>query len=139
MSLLRENEVEIQGPMERVRRRLLSDGVRRPAALPMWRRSITVPLPVAAAALVVVLGLAVSLTVFAFRPRIGMVRITKAPAGGTEIQIAAPLGNLEALLKSIDTQGSGQADVFTLPSRLRVQSVGEPFMGTESDLKKKTW
>ncbi len=131
---------DVKAPMERVRRALLAQSMRRPLVLPVWRRSMTVPLPLAAAAVVLVLLLSAFLAVSLLRPNVGVVRITKGPAGGTEIQIAAPLGTLEGFLKSVDTQESGGEAVIKIPKSIRLMPNGEPLMGKAGDfLRKKPW
>src|SRR5512142_3113022 len=65
-----------QEPMERVRRSLLAhDAAQTPRFLPFWRRSLSVPLPLAAGAAVLVLLLAASLMVALARSNVGTVRI----------------------------------------------------------------
>ncbi len=129
-----------QEPMERVRRSLLAhDAAQTPRFLPFWRRSLSVPLPLAAGAAALVLLLAASLMVALVRSNVGTVRITKAPAGGTEIQISAPIGNIETLLKSLDNSSSSQ-EVITLPNNYPLVPVGQPLMGKETELlRNKTW
>jgi anti-sigma factor RsiW len=131
-----ERPGEWREPMERVRRRLLAQSVRRPNVLPVWKRRVSLPLPLAAAAAAAVLILATALSFALFRSNVGMVRITKAPAGNTEIQIAAPIGALEGLLKSIDSQDSN-SDVITLPKKFHLIPVGEPLMGKEAEFLRK--
>ncbi len=123
-------------PMERVRARIMAHSVRLPILVPVWRRRLSVPVPMAAAAMFVVAVLAVALFFSLTHPNVGMVRITKAPAGGTEIQIAAPLGDLEGLLKNIGNQDTNP-DVMQLPKQLRLVPVGEPFMGRETEFSRK--
>ncbi len=138
--LLREGGArDLEGPMERIRERILSQGFRRPVVIPFWRRQLVVPIPIAGAVSALVVFLAFALVVSLFRQNIGTVQITRAPAGATEIRIAAPVGNLETLLKSFDTQDSNQ-DVITIPKDYRLSNVGEPFMGTEAELlRKRQW
>ncbi len=137
--LLGEEVPDHRGPMERIRERIISGDYARPPAIPFWRRSITVSMPVLGAAFSLVLLMAFSLVLALFRLNIGTVHITRAPAGATEIRIAAPVKNLESLLKSFETQDSGQ-DVIRIPKDYRLSTAGEPLMGTEADfLRKKTW
>jgi hypothetical protein len=125
--------------MERIRTRILSQSFRRPAALPFWRRQLVVPIPVVGAASALLVLMAFALVLALFRLNIGTVHITRAPAGATEIRIAAPVGNLENLLKSFEAQDSGQ-DVITIPKDYRLSTVGEPLMGTEAEfLRKRPW
>jgi anti-sigma factor RsiW len=137
--LRQEGAWDLQSPMERIRARILSQAAARPAAVPFWQRRLTVPVPAAAAAAVLVLLMAFALVLALFRMNIGTVHITRAPAGTTEIRIAAPVGNLENLLKTFETQDASQ-EVITIPNNYRLTPVGEPLMGTEDQfLRKKPW
>ncbi len=128
-----------QTPMERVRRHLMAWNMQRPLVQPFWKRRLSIPMPLAGVAAAVMLCLGMSLAYTLFRNDMGTVRITKAAAGGTEIQIAAPVEDLESLLKSMDTQDSAQ-DVIKLPKKFRLMPVGEPKMGKADEfLGKKTW
>ena len=136
-----EPPVDWRAPMERVRHALRTrvPPVRLPEA-PVWERKVSIPLPVAALAAAMVLFLGVTLAVTQLRPRIGLVRITKAPAGGTEIQISAPISELETLLKSVGAEDSAREDVILLPKNVRLLPVGEPRMGKAAEFPKvKTW
>jgi predicted anti-sigma-YlaC factor YlaD len=121
-----------RAPLERVRRRLLAQSTRRPFVIPIWKRSVSVPFPIVAGIAALLLLLACSLTVSLVRSNVGLVRITKVPSGGTEIQISAPIANLGSLLKSVDSQESPQ-DVFVIPNTYPLMPVGQPYMGKEAD------
>ena len=138
--LLREDvSHDPAGPMERIRTRILSQGIRRLSAPPFWRRRLSVPVPLAAGASAIVFLMAIALVLVLFRLNIGTVHITRAPAGTTEIKIAAPVGDLENLLKTFETQDASQ-DVITIPKDFRLTPVGEPLMGTEAEFpRKKPW
>ncbi len=139
-ALHREGEPDWKDPMERVRRGILAHAAARQAPSPFWRRKVPVPIPLAALAATIVLCLGVALAVVLFRSNVGLVRITKAPAGGTEIQIAAPIGDLEALIRSIGGEDPSKEDIITLPKNVRLIPVGEPRMGKANDFpRKKTW
>jgi hypothetical protein len=127
-------------PMERVRRTLRSQSSLRLREPPVWERRVSVPLPLAALAAALVLFFGIALAVTQLRPRIGLVRITKAPAGGTEIQISAPISELETLLKSVGAEDTAREDVIRLPKNVRLLPVGEPRMGKAAEFPKvKTW
>ncbi len=139
-ALHREGDLDWKGPMERVRRGILVHAAARPAPSPLWRRRVPVPIPVAALAAAVVLCLGVALAVSLFRSNVGLVRITKAPAGGTEIQIAAPIADLESLIRSIGGEDPSNEDIITLPKNVRLIPVGEPRMGKADEFPgKKSW
>ena len=141
-----ESAPDWKGPMERVRRGILARAAVRAAPEPVWRRKVSLPLPLAAAAAALVLCLGVALVVALLRSDVGLVRITKAPAGGTEIQIAAPIGDLEWLIKSIGGEEPALEDIIILPKNVRLMPVGEPRMGKADEFtrtpkasRKKTW
>jgi len=139
--ILREEPIaDWHAPMERVRRAMRTQAPpprREPA---VWERRVSVPLPVAALAAVLVLFFGVTLVVMQLRPRVGLVRITKAPAGGTEIQISAPISELETLLKSVGAEDTSREYVILLPKNMRLLPVGEPRMGKAAEFPKvKTW
>jgi hypothetical protein len=128
-----EGSPDWTGPMERVRRGLLARASSRPAPVRFWRRRLSVPVPVAAAAAAAVIGIASALTAVSLRGPVGHVRITRAPAGATEIQISAPIGDLETLLRSVGGGDASQEDVFTLPKNVLLYPVGEPRMGKAAE------
>ena len=99
----------------------------------MWRRAVAVPLPVAVLAAVLLLTLGVSLALTIVRTNIGFVRITRAPAGGTEYQFAVPVDKVEALLKSVGGGDASLEDVMTLPKNVKLIPVGEPRMGKAAE------
>jgi len=82
--VLRDEPItDVRGPMERVRlqlRKRVRPVLREPA---VWARRISLPLPLAALAAALILFFGITLAITQFRPRIGLVRITKAPAGCT--------------------------------------------------------
>ncbi len=132
-ALRADDPFDWQGARERVRLRL---GARMAAPLvarlPFWRRQVSVPLPLALLAAGLVIALGVSLSVSLSRASFGLVRITKAPTG-TEIQIAAPISDLESLLAKMGGADSSQESVLTLPKNVRLVPVGEPRMGLEAE------
>jgi anti-sigma factor RsiW len=138
--LLQQDDVgNWRAPMERVRRHLVARGMQERPAMPFWKRRLSIPTPVVGIAALLMLCLGMSLAYALLKNEMGTVRITKAPAGGTEIQIAAPVEDLESLLKSMDTQDSAP-DVIKLPKKFRLVPVGEPKMGKADEfLGKKTW
>ncbi len=139
-SLLESPVPDWRPAMERVRSSLVARGLARAPAAPVWRRSVSLPLPAAAAAAVVIILLAGALAVSVVRSSIGMVRITRQGASGTEIRIAAPVSDLESLLRSLDSDTSAPEDVITLPKDVQLVPVGEPLMGTETEMsRRKPW
>ncbi|HET6487997.1 MAG TPA: hypothetical protein VFH83_16335 [Spirochaetia bacterium] len=133
-TLRADDPFDWQGARERVRLRIAT---RVAAPIPVfvrptiWRRQVSIPLPVAVLAAGLVIALGITLATSLTRSNFGMVRITKAPAG-TEIQIAAPISDLESLLAKMGGDSS-QESVLTLPKNVRLVPVGEPRMGLEGD------
>ena len=129
-----------QAPMERVRAQLAQGASRRSREAALWARRVAIPFPIAALVAALLLFFGITLAVTQLRPRFGLVRITKAPAGGTEIQISAPISELETLLKSVGAEDATREDVILLPKNVRLLPVGEPRMGKAAEFPKvKTW
>ncbi len=105
--------------------------MRRPS---FWRARINVPAPAAAAALVFVLGLGGLLVFLGTRPSFPFMSIRRAPSGVTEVQVAAPIEDLEQLLKSLDRQLVNQEIIFNLPEDTTFIMIGEPKMLRAEDL-----
>ena len=63
----------------------------------------------------------------------GFIRITKAPAGGTEYQFAVPYDKVEALLKSVGGSDANIESVMTIPKNVKLMPVGEPRMGKAAE------
>jgi predicted anti-sigma-YlaC factor YlaD len=131
--LQEEPLLDWEEPMERVRRAIISRVPPVRGMAPVWRRHVLVPMPIAAFAAILVLGLGIALAVSLGRANIGFVRITKAPAGGTEYQFAIPADKVEALLKSVGGGDSSTESVMTLPKHVRLIPVGEPRMGRAAE------
>jgi predicted anti-sigma-YlaC factor YlaD len=139
-ALKEEPAADWHAPMERVRRALRAETPPRRHEPAVWERRVSLPLPVVALAAALVLFFGITLALTQLRPRIGLVRITKAPAGGTEIQISAPISELETLLKSVGAEDTAREDVILLPKNVRLLPVGEPRMGKAAEFPKvKTW
>ncbi len=95
------------------------------------RRRIPTPL------LIVLAG---ALAVSVVRSSFGMVRITREGSSGAEIRIAAPVSDLESLLKYVDKDASSLEDVIRLPKDVQLSSVGAPRMGKETEFsRRKPW
>ena len=139
--ILKEEQLpDWHAPMEHVRKALRAYTPPPHRGVPVWERRVSISLPVATLAAALVLFLGAMLLVTQLRPRVGLVRITKAPAGGTEIQIAAPISELETLLKSVGADDTAREDVILLPKNMRLLPVGAPRMGKAAGFPKvKTW
>ena len=73
-----------------------------------WRTRVAVPLPAAAAALAILLGLGVLLAIVTIRPSLPWMTIRRGPAGTTEVQVAAPIKDLESLIRSLESEPAAQ-------------------------------
>ena len=139
-SLLEAPVPDWRPAMERVRSRLVARGLARDRPTPVWHRRVSLPVPLAVAAALLVMVLAGALAVSVIRSSYGMVRITRQGSTGTEIRIAAPLNDLESLLRSVDEDAGSLEAVITLPKNVPLSSVGEPLMGKETEFpRRKGW
>jgi anti-sigma factor RsiW len=132
-SLLESPVPDWRPAMERVRSSLVSRGLAQEKTVPVWRRRVSLPVPLAVAAGLLVMLLAGALAVSVVRSSFGMVRITRHGSSGTEIRIAAPVSDLESLLRSVDKDTASPEDVITLPKDVQLLPVGEPRMGKEAE------
>ena len=124
-----DEEPSFQEAQRRTRERLSSiRPARRRRARRFWRTRIVVPLPAMAAMLLVLLGMGTILLLFATRPNFPFMSIRRQPSGITEVQVAAPIEDLEQLLKSLDQEPGNQQIVITLPDDTEFLQFGEPEM-----------
>jgi hypothetical protein len=118
-------EDSLQKTRERLNRDLAVSAWRRP---PFWRTRISVPLPAIAAMILVFVGMTGVLIFFSTRPNFPFMSIKRQPSGVTEVQVAAPIEDLEQLLKSLDQQTVSQQIVITLPEDTEFLQFSEPKM-----------
>ena len=136
--VLREAPIgDWQEPMERVRRAILTRVPPLPQPVPAWRRQVSLPLPLALLAAVLLIALGVSSALSFARTNVGFIKVTKAPAGGTEYQFAVPVDKVEALLKSVGGGDASLEAVLTLPKNVKLVPVGAPRMGKETEFSRK--
>ncbi len=133
--LAREPTPEPAGLPASVRQRLAqieSGSSSRPAAF--WRRRIALPLPAAAAGALAILALALALGLLSARKDLRRMSIRRSPAGTTEVEVAAPVRDLERLLRSLDQQQSpSQEVIITLPPNSNLILMGQPQLVREAD------
>jgi hypothetical protein len=101
------------------------------ARSPLWRRSVSLPLPVAAVAAAVMLVLAVMLT----KGLSGPVRQDPAIAGsrGLDIQGIIPVSGMNDILQYLGNEGPDDMVIIYLPESRRFTSSGEPVIVKEAD------
>ncbi len=104
---------------------------------PLWRRRITIPVPLALGAAALLLLLAFGLVHTAARGSIGTMRITTVPNGLKQVQIQAPLADLQQLLRSIETDASSREVIISLPEDSQMFSVGEPVLMRATELERR--
>ena len=136
-ALARGDEQAWRAPMERVRRGILMHTPLVRPRVSAWRRQVSLPLPIAVLAAALLLTFGISLAVLAMRQNMGYIRVTKAPAGGTEYQFAVPYDKVEALLKSMGGADANIESVMTIPKSVKLVPVGEPRMGRAREFLRK--
>jgi len=129
-TLLADEEPPVEGPFERTRQRLQS---RRSAGWrhhrrPLWRTRISIPVPAIAAVFAVLLGMGGLLVFLGTRPNFPFMSIKRQPSGITEVQVAAPIEDLEQLLKSLGSEPGHEQIIITLPEDTEFLQFGEPRM-----------
>jgi hypothetical protein len=129
-TLLADEEPPVAGPLARTRE-LLHD-LRSPDLMgrrrTLWRKRVSIPVPAMAAMLAVILGLGGLLIFLSTRPNFPFMSIKKQPSGITEVQVAAPIEDLEQLLKSLDSESGYDQIIITLPEDTEFLQFGEPKM-----------
>ena len=129
-ALLADAEPPVEGPLERTRERLhnrLSRRLRHRRRR-LWRMRISMPVPAIAAIFVVFLGMGGLLIFLTTRPNFPFMSIKRQPSGITEVQVAAPIEDLEQLLKSLDQEPGNEQIIITLPEDTEFLHFGEPRM-----------
>jgi len=123
--------------MEKVKRRIqitqVAESSIRP---PIWKRKIAVPVPLgigAVALLAVVFGL-YFLFFIPQRNNMRLVRIKTEPSGSTEVQVAAPIEDIEQLLKSLDKSQFSKEVIIKLPGNSKFNMIGEPAIMRETEI-----
>jgi anti-sigma factor RsiW len=134
-ALLRADpEPDLAAPMERVRQSVLAQGLAQPSPVArFWQRKVALPVPLAAAAVLLVMLLAGALVLALAQGSFGLIAISRPPAGGTEIRIAAPINDLNTLLGSLNQQAAFREDVIKLPKDVVLTPIGQPRMGKEQE------
>ncbi len=139
--LLEDESPDYLASMEKVKRRiqitqLASEGRRNReiAKIPWWHRKIEFPLPLAVAAMVLIVFLGFMLFFkMSSSNGVRMMRIKKEPSGITEVQVSAPIEDLEALLKTMDNSDFKKEVIIQLPPKSQFLMVGEPRIMREAE------
>ena len=116
-----------------IRQRLAQAESGSASRLPLWRRRIALPLPAAAAGALAILALALALGLLSARSDLRRMSIRRGPAGTTEVEVAAPVRDLERLLRSLDQQSPSQEVIITLPPNSNLILMGQAQLVREAD------
>ena len=99
----------------------------------VWKRRIALPVPAAAAAALAILALGVALAFMTGRTTLPWISIRHGPTGTTEVIVAAPIDDLEQLLRTLDQPPQTSGLFIRLPADSRLLMMGEPQLVREAD------
>ncbi|GEM_PF-1502127 len=136
--LLEENDPEYIESMENVKRRIqismVADNYFFGRLNSFWKRKVVLPLPIAIAAIVLFFFVGVFLiSNIPGNSGIHMMRIRTEPSGVTEVQVTAPIEDLEQLLKFIDNSNFKKEVIIKLPAQSQFLMFGEPAIVKEAE------
>ncbi len=106
---------------------------RKTARVSLWQRKIKLPVPLAATAALLILAMGFSLLFLSTRPDLRQMSIKRGPMGTTEVHVAAPIEDLELLLKSFDDAAFTRQVIISLPKESQFIIAGEPILLLEAD------
>ncbi|OHD70789.1 MAG: hypothetical protein A2V99_00050 [Spirochaetes bacterium RBG_16_67_19] len=113
--------------------RPLPEGRERIRPVAVWKRRIALPVPAAAAAALAILALGVALAAVAGRTAQPWMSIRHGPSGSTEVIVAAPIDDLEQLLRTLNQPPQTTGLVIQLPADSQLIMMGEPQLVREAD------
>lgn len=126
-------EPDCRGSHESALQRLRRESLRRRSPWSATRATLTVPWAAAAALFAVVLVMGGMLAYLSLHSRYGRLSILRQPSGLTEVQVAAPIKDLEYLLRSLEDQSAAQEIVITLPADSTFIMLGQPRLLREAE------
>ncbi len=100
---------------------------------PVWKRKVSLPLPVAGVAAILMLLMGISLVMLSLRSDVRKMSIRKVSAGTLEIQVVAPIEDLELLLRALDKQDFAREIIINLPVEPQFIMIGEPEILRETE------
>ena len=103
---------------------------------PFWRRRISVPVPALAAAFTLVLVLGFALFFNLYRNGLSTMKITTEPSGLTEVQVAAPIQDMERLLAALESQTGNTEVLIQLPEDSEFLVFSEPVLLKAADYRR---
>ena len=107
-------------------------------AISFWRRRLSIPIPVMAATACLIVALGLLLAYQTARSPVGRLQITTAPSGIKQVQVEAPIQELEALLRSLEVGPSAREVVVQLPQGPEFFIVGKPVLIRETDISRRS-
>ncbi len=136
--LLEDESPDYLASMEKVKRRIQISQLAsadRAKRLPWWTRKVEFPFPLAIAAmlLIVLLGTAVFVRFPSTNRNLRMMHIKKEPSGITEVQVSAPIEDLEELLRTINNDSFKKEVIIQLPTKSQFLMIGEPQIMREAE------
>ncbi|HUV07533.1 MAG TPA: hypothetical protein VMX75_07370 [Spirochaetia bacterium] len=135
-TLSRVESLEYRGLMKKVWNRIRK--YRQKAAVspvPIFKRSLSVPLPIAALAAVLIVLLGFSAVYYLARGDFHMLKLTTEPSGIMEMRLASPIEDLEVILKSLESHEFKKETVIQLPTNSQFFILGEPVLIRADELK----
>jgi len=115
-------------------------GLNRMQQVSFWRRRVALPLPAAAAAVLLTIILGFSTLLLSLRTDYRFMSIRTQPSGTSEVLVTAPIDDLERILKSLELNGSRQEIIIQLPKEPDFFVVGEAEMFRAAEYKRdKPW
>jgi len=112
----------------------LVESVGEPRPRPLWQRRLSIPLPVAVGTAALLLALSFGLVHNVARGSVGTMSITTVPSGLKQVQIHAPMSDLQQLLRSLETESAGREVIISLPESSQLFFVGEPALLRAADV-----
>ena len=121
---------DVRGSFESLQERFPAAGHRR---TPLWKQRVALPLPALAGAVLLIVVLGFMLALLTARIEWRKMSIRRGPAGTMQVEVAAPVRDLETLLRSLDQQSFSQEIIINLPSDSHLIMLGKPQLLREAE------
>ena len=133
--LLEDSSPDYLESMEKVKRRIqITQVAENSARVSFWKRKVTFPIPVAVAAIAAIVFFGFYfLLIQPGRSSMRLVKIKTEPSGSTEVQVAAPIEDIEQLLKSLDKNQFRREVIIQLPVDSKFSFIGKPAIMRETE------
>ncbi|MDR2257911.1 MAG: zf-HC2 domain-containing protein [Treponema sp.] len=127
-------EAALEGAKDRVWLRLQNlEAPRRRPGPAIWRRSVSIPLPAAAAAAVI---FCIALAAVLFRQNTGTPQMQDMATAGVDLDVRGimPVSDMHGVLQYLGDQDTGDIVILRLPESRSFMSSGEPTLLKAADL-----